>query len=747
MSKQLNVRSDRDWQALCSEFNICKRRLKSKEDGLLILSKELDTIRGERNEYKLMAEQLREKYHGQKRKYEEREKALGLWSPDNDHVAERRSHSLAQLLSEARAQNRRLQQESDDLKQKLTESHGDIKLLRENIARQRVGDEGVGARHFPAHEREELVKQIEELREQNVSLDRELTAKIDDEEEILSEKEHYRQKAERLNQELNYILGGDEKRIVDIDALCMENQYLKERLKQCQEEKDLANQTLAKYKNALDRRRGKGTMKLGGNRTGGVVISQKQVQQLLAEGKGTGIPATPSSVADLQNLASALLDTVNDKNLALNHQRNTNKILGKRVAELEKKLKTLEVSGFWNLPTSQLKGKTLASVIAENEEMKAGIKALTPRLAATSDQESDDGMTPPTSSRDGTTPPTSSQASPSHEVKSQTTTTCSDTDSLMSLDLDLLSPQGDTSSVSDSVQNEKTEELSISNSIHSEKPEISKKITKVDLVELLDETNDTSTVCHDENNVDELIQVDDFPNDNNLGTNNVIGKQTESESETSIKENNIDVTPDVAACQSVTQGEFVDKNSIQDCIANQNIDPSNSDTREETSGADLISENTSPRLSDHISSGNLFDETQGPNPFDEEPGANPFDEEPGANPFYEEPGVNPFDEEPGANPFDEEESVNSSDEAQNSNPFLESTDMNENQETLNEVGELIEDIFDDVANKLAIQKTHKTSTESQNKDGEKSARPSSPLLNKQPPQPPPPPPPARDVEV
>lgn len=34
-------------------------------------------------------------------------------------------------------------------------------LLRMTITRQRLGDEEVGARHFPAHEREDLVRQLE----------------------------------------------------------------------------------------------------------------------------------------------------------------------------------------------------------------------------------------------------------------------------------------------------------------------------------------------------------------------------------------------------------------------------------------------------------------------------------------------------------------------------------------------------------------------------------------------------------
>lgn len=39
-------------------------------------------------------------------------------------------------------------------------------LLRMTITKQRLGDEEVGARHFPAHEREDLVKQLERAREQ-----------------------------------------------------------------------------------------------------------------------------------------------------------------------------------------------------------------------------------------------------------------------------------------------------------------------------------------------------------------------------------------------------------------------------------------------------------------------------------------------------------------------------------------------------------------------------------------------------
>jgi len=37
------------------------------------------------------------------------------------------------------------------------------------------------------------------------------------------------------------------------------------------------------------------------------------------------VEASPQQVADLQSIVSALLETINDKNLALHHLRNTNK--------------------------------------------------------------------------------------------------------------------------------------------------------------------------------------------------------------------------------------------------------------------------------------------------------------------------------------------------------------------------------------------------------------------------------------
>uniref|UniRef100_A0ABM5GHR8 Coiled-coil domain-containing protein 149 isoform X1 n=1 Tax=Pogona vitticeps TaxID=103695 RepID=A0ABM5GHR8_9SAUR len=338
-------RTESDWQGLVSEYLVCKRKLESKKEALLILSKELDTCQQERDQYKLMANQLREKHQSLKKKYRE------LIDGDPSIPPEKRKQAnLAQLLNDSRDRNKHLGEEIKELQQRLGEVQGDNKLLRMTIAKQRLGDEEVGARHFAAHEREDLVKQLEKAREQIEALQHDLQAALDELQDVKQECSFYQDKSERLNQELNHVLGGHVNRIIDIDALCMENRYLHERLKQMQEEVNILKSNIVKYKNALERRKNSKSHNKSNSSALTGVLSAKQVQELLSEDHGCSLPATPQSISDLKSLATALLETIHEKNMVIQHQRQTNKILGNRVAELEKKLRTLEVSGLWSLP-------------------------------------------------------------------------------------------------------------------------------------------------------------------------------------------------------------------------------------------------------------------------------------------------------------------------------------------------------------------------------------------------------------
>lgn len=339
-------RSESEWQGLVNEFLICKRKLESKKEALLILSKELDTCQQERDQYQLMANQLRERHQGLKKKYRE------LIDGDPTLPPEKRNQvNLAQLLRDSREKGKQLSEEVKELKQRLVEAQGDNKLLRMTITRQRLGDEEVGTRHFPAHEREDLVKQLERAREQTEVLEHSVKSLTDELQDVRAERNVFQEKAHRLNMEMNHILGNDEIRILDIDALCMENRYLHERFRQLQEEVNMLKTNLNKYKSALESRK---NSKICGKPNSSAltgVLSAKQVQELLlSEENGCSLPVTPQSISDLKSLATALLETIHEKNMVIQHQRQTNKILGIRVAELEKKLKTLEVAGLWSLP-------------------------------------------------------------------------------------------------------------------------------------------------------------------------------------------------------------------------------------------------------------------------------------------------------------------------------------------------------------------------------------------------------------
>ena len=57
-------------------------------------------------------------------------------------------------------------------------------------------------------------------------MERDLQQVLDEKEEQETERDAYKTKYERLNTELNFILKGDENRILDIDALVMENKLV-----------------------------------------------------------------------------------------------------------------------------------------------------------------------------------------------------------------------------------------------------------------------------------------------------------------------------------------------------------------------------------------------------------------------------------------------------------------------------------------------------------------------------------------
>nr|CAD7404236.1 unnamed protein product [Timema poppensis] len=323
-----------------AENGALRRKLQSKVEAVLILSKELDHYRTERDQFKLMAEQLQDRYTALKKISHNMGQGRSSIFHEDGLVTEKFGRSLSQLLDESRERNKDLCIHLEDLRQKLADAQGDLKVLRsqQHKSRPSSGENTL----FPSHQREELVQQLETTNLKCSQLQWDLQAVIDEKEELVTERDAYKCKVHRLNHELNSLLKSDNSPLVDIDTLVMENRYLQERLQQAEEEREMANQALGKYKSMLDKKRSKGTIKLGSTTTSGLVMSHKQVQQLLERGTSSQLPNTAATLAHMKSLCLGLLEALGDKSLALSHQKKTNKILAGRISELEQRLESAQ---------------------------------------------------------------------------------------------------------------------------------------------------------------------------------------------------------------------------------------------------------------------------------------------------------------------------------------------------------------------------------------------------------------------
>ena len=157
-------------ESLKNEVYVYKCKLKSKYEALEIMSRELDKCQSERDQFKQMAEQVQQRYQALR-------KSLVLGETKLSHVDERRTKLTAQqlnsLLHESREANKGLQFEVEELKGKLTEARGDIKLLRSQLTIERVGGHeecSADSAALSVQERATLIANVEDLRDKVLDL-------------------------------------------------------------------------------------------------------------------------------------------------------------------------------------------------------------------------------------------------------------------------------------------------------------------------------------------------------------------------------------------------------------------------------------------------------------------------------------------------------------------------------------------------------------------------------------------------
>ncbi|XP_051173173.1 coiled-coil domain-containing protein 149 [Leptopilina boulardi] len=299
------------------ENAILKKKLQLKTEAVMVLSQELDQCRTQRDQYKLMAEQIQERL-------------VHLRKQTNESVGLNGFRTLESLI-ETQEENKCLRLQVETLRQKFIDSQADIKVLRSNS---RAFTEQKESQLAPdAHQREEMIEQLEKLNINCSQLKTDLQSVLDEKHELETERDAFKCKAHRLNHELSKALSASKP--VDVDSLVNENRYLQERMQQLLEENELNRQSLSKYKGMLDSKRMKGSIKLGGNSAAGTVMTHKQVEQLLHQGPNITPQKASAAISDLHCLCGALLEALNDKALALSHQKKANKILALRICELD----------------------------------------------------------------------------------------------------------------------------------------------------------------------------------------------------------------------------------------------------------------------------------------------------------------------------------------------------------------------------------------------------------------------------
>ena len=298
------------------ENKILRQKLQSKSEALIILSQELDKVRNECEDYRELTHRLQTQW--------------SLLSSDlggPSHVS-LFNHSK---VSELREENKRLINEREHLRKVLADREDDIKLIRKQWLKEKKSDNQEDQEKVA---NTEMVLRLESLQIKYDCLKRDLQSLLDEKVDLVQERDAYKSKVHRLNHSMTALLKSDGYKTLDVDSLLSENRFLRESLEHTKEEKELANEMGRRYKKALDRK-SKNTSEVGLKET-----EEDDIKTLIRQ---TSFPCPShldlTSAQSLRELATSLLETLNERMLQLKHQRRANKHLMDRIAQVEAKIK------------------------------------------------------------------------------------------------------------------------------------------------------------------------------------------------------------------------------------------------------------------------------------------------------------------------------------------------------------------------------------------------------------------------
>ena len=194
-------------------------------------------------------------------------------------------------------------------------------------------------------EREKYILDLEVAQEKNSELSRQIQLLEDEKEEMAGERDYYSGKCSNLVRCLEEERQAKPPSHSALQTVMEESRQLRLDLVNVQAERDQALSRIERYKRAVERRKAK-------------EASVEKALQFATGHKKQDSQQYLRRISELETIANNLAESVKEKTIALSHQKKANKMLASRIAELEHRLKVLEISGLWSNSAEQMPNLT-----------------------------------------------------------------------------------------------------------------------------------------------------------------------------------------------------------------------------------------------------------------------------------------------------------------------------------------------------------------------------------------------------
>ena len=228
---------------------------------------------------------------------------------------------LQEQLKKADLNSQRLKQEIKQLRSQLSRSQQALSpVTKDKNPFSLVNEELV-------QEKEVLIQQLERSQVQISELDRQVQQLQDDKEEMEGERDHFSSRCDGLVKCLEEERTRQPPSHYALQTVLEENRQLKLALVEVEAEREHARGKMERYRRAIERRK---------------IVEAAGEQIVINSDKKQDLKLAVKRISELESLANSLSQSVKEKSVTITHQKAANKVLAKKVTELEHQLRVVE---------------------------------------------------------------------------------------------------------------------------------------------------------------------------------------------------------------------------------------------------------------------------------------------------------------------------------------------------------------------------------------------------------------------